>query len=309
MRNTYNPSRLKFQSRAPWLAIFLLAALACENTDQVSSPTADLPDAGAALSASSFQGIPFGSFAQPVSVYGPIYNGGVLNPVIPGDLPTFLSGIRAAGGRVALSLAGGPLGFTNADGTFNLDMWKGRIDRYRTIDFKSYIDDGTVLGSFLIDEPSCSTCWGGQSIPQSTVEAMAEYSKSIWPTMTTIARVDPTWLKESPNPYIYLDAGWAQYVVRKGDVNTFLSSNVAAAQSEGLRLIVGLNVLRGGLNQASLTASQIKNFGSVLLGSSYPCAFISWKYDAPYFSRSDIKSALSLLSKKARHHAPSACYN
>ena len=120
-------------------------------------------------------------------------------------------------------------------------------------------------------------------------------------------RPRPTWLSGYAGQYVYLDAGWAQYVVRKGDVNTFLADNVAAAQSEGLGLVVGLNALKGNVDQSSLTASQIKNFGSVLLGSSYPCAFISWQYDSTYFAQTDIESAMELLSKKPKRHAPTSC--
>jgi hypothetical protein len=308
MTPTRNESGRTSKPRAPLLALLLFAGLGCESTDRVSSPAADdALDADATFSSSGFSGIPFGAFAQPLSLYGPIYTGGHMNPESPEYLLSRLAAIRAAGGRVVLALAGGPSAFTNADGTFNFDLWKARLARYSVIDFNSYISDGTVMGVFLIDEPSCSSCWGGQAIPQETVEAMAQYSKSIWPTMTTIARTDPTWLKGFSGQYVYLDAGWGQYVVRKGDVNTYLSDNVAAAQAEGLGLIVGLNVLGGGLNRASLTASQIKSLGSALLGSSYACAFISWKYDAAYFSRSDIKSALELLSRKAKRHAPTSC--
>jgi hypothetical protein len=70
---------------------------------------------------------------------------------------------------------------------------------------------------------------------------------------------------------------------------------------------VGLNYPDGGVNTATLTAAQIKNFGSVLLGSSQACAFISWKYDATFFAQSDIASALDLLSKKAKRHAATRC--
>ena len=45
-----------------------------------------------------------------------------------------------------------------------------------------------IICHYLIDQPNCTTCWGGQAIPQAMVEAMAEYSKSIRPGMTTIAR-------------------------------------------------------------------------------------------------------------------------
>jgi hypothetical protein len=292
-------------SRTSLLALFLCASLACESADRISPSTPD--DASFAAPSPGSSGIPFGAFAQPINLYGQTYTGGLLNPENPDNLLPQLAAIRAAKARVVLTFPGSSARYTNPDGTFNFDLWKGRLDRYYPVNFESYLDDGTILGIYLIDEPSCASCWGGQVIPQDMVEAMASYSKSLWPRMTTIARVDATWLDDFSGEYVSLDAGWAQYVVRKGDVGTYLSANVAAAQSKALGLVVGLNVLAGGLNQASLTASQIKDLGSVLLSSSYGCAFISWKYDAAYFSRTDIKSALALLSKKAKRHASTSC--
>jgi hypothetical protein len=292
--------------RAPLLALFLLAFLACDGT--LNPATDNSPEPAPSFATGRFSGIPFGATAQPISLFGPIYTGGLINPVYPDSLLSYLAQIKAAKGRVVLSLPGGPGGYTNADGTFNLDKWKTRVARYNVVDFSSYINDSTIIGNYIIDQPSCSSCWGGQSIPQSTVEEMAAYSKSLWPKMATIARDDPTWLAGYSGQYVSLDAGWAQYVMRKGDVNSYLSANVAAAQSKGLRLIVGLNLLDGGVNQASFTASQVKDFGSVMLASSYPCAFLSWQYNTAYFSQTDIKSALSLLSKKAARHVPSYCW-
>jgi hypothetical protein len=295
-------------ARAPLLALFLLIATACDSTDRLASnPSDDAPGATAASASTAVHGIPFGASSQPVSLYGPTYTGGLLNPVQPESLLSYLATIRAAKARVVLAFSGGPLQFTNPDGTFNLGLWKTRVARYNSVDFSSYINDGTVTAHYLIDQPNCTSCWGGQAIPQDTVEAMAQYSKSLWPGMATIARADATWLAESASEYVSLDAAWIQYVVRKGDVNTFLADNVAAAQAKGLGLMVGLNLLKGNADLSSFTASQIKNFGSVLLGSSYACGFISWQYDAAYFARADIKSALELLSKKAKRHVPTSC--
>jgi hypothetical protein len=309
MTPTRNDRGRIHQARGSLLAAFLFACLGCESTDRISSTTGDgtLDPSAPLASSTSFAGIPFGAFAQPLSVYGSTYTGGQLNPEKPEFLLSQLETIRAAGGRVVLALAGGPSAYKNADGTFNYELWQGRVDRYSDVHFESYIEDGTVIGIFLVDEPNCSACWGGHTIPQEMVEAMAEHSKTIWPDMRTIVRAVPTWLAAYSGQYADLDAGWAQYVVRLGDINTYLANNVAAARSKGLGLIVGLNVLNGGLNQVNLTASQLKSFGSTLLGSSYACAFISWKYDAAYFSRSDIKSALELLSKKAKRHAATSC--
>ena len=299
---------LTSRARAPLLALFLFVYTGCDSPGRLTTNTSnDASDATVTFSSPGFSGIPFGTFAQPLDVYGSTYTGGHMNPQTPESLLSRLATIRAARGRVALALAGGPLQFTNADGTFNVELWKARVGRYSGGDFNSYIDDGTVIGNYLIDQPNCSTCWGGQVIPQDMVEAMAQYSKSIWPSLTTIARAETDWLAEYTGEYVYLDAGWAQYVVRKGDVNTFLTANVAAAQAKGLGLIVGLNVLKGNTDLSSLTASQVKTFGSVLLGSSYACAFISWQYDPIYFSEPDIKSAMAFLSKKAKRHAPTSC--
>jgi hypothetical protein len=305
MISTGNETGPRSGLRAPLLTLLMLAFAGCDTADHLTSTT--LGDAPVNLSSASSSGIPFGTSAMPLSLYGSIYTGGHVNPERPEYLLSRLAEIRGAGARVVLALAGGPNNFKNADGTFNFDLWKARVDRYSSIDFTSYISDGTVLGHYLIDQPNCSACWGGQAIPRDMVEAMAQYSKSIWPAMTTVARADPTWLEEYSGQYVYLDAGWAQYVARKGDINTYLAANLAAAESEGLGLIVGLNLLEGGPDGSQMSAKQLKSWGATLLGSPYACAFISWKYDGAYFARSDIASALEFLSSKAKRHAPSSC--
>lgn len=293
---------------APLVAVLWFVHIGCSGTDHLTGDSSVTASAATvAVASAGGSGIPFGTFAPPLTLYGSTYTGGHLNPGAPDSLLSRLAVIRSAGARVVVTFVGGAPNYTNADGTFNLDLWKARVDRYRNVDFSSYVSDGTMIGNYLVDEPDCSMCWGGQSIAQQTVEAMAEYSKSIWPTLPTVVRTEPTWLQAYAGQYVYLDAGWAQYVLRKGEINTYLANNVAAAESEGLGLIVGLNVLKGGSNQTSLTASQVKTFGSVLLGSPYACAFISWRYDAAYFSAPDIYSAMEFLSKKAKRHPTSSC--
>jgi hypothetical protein len=308
MTHTRNQAGRTSRLRAPLLALLLFSSAGCGSADRFTSNTSnDGPDATVTFASGSFSGIPFGAFALPLTLYGSTFTGGHMNPVQPESLLSRLATVRSARARVDLMFVGSPINYINDDGTFNFSKWKARVDRYRSVDFSSYISDGTVIGHYLIDEPHCTTCWGGKAIPQDTVEAMAQYSKQYWPTMTTIAREAPTWLAGYSGRYVYLDAGWAQYTVRQGDINTYLSDNVAAAQAEGLGLIVGLNLLKGGPNLTSLTASQVKTFGSVLLSSSYACALISWQYDSGYFSRADVKSAMEFLSKKAKRHAASSC--
>jgi hypothetical protein len=308
MRKTHIEAGRLSILRAPLLAILVLAQAGCDGTDRLAStPLGDGAEVPATAASAPLSGIPFGATALPLSMYGTTYTGGHLNPAQPESLLSRLATVRRAGGRVDLTFAGSPNNYINDDGTFNFTKWKARVDRYSGVDFTSYLSDGTIIGHYLIDQPQCSSCWGGQAISQDTVEAMAQYSKQYWPAMTTIARVAPTWLAAYAGQYVYLDAGWAQYTVRQGDINAYLADNVAAARAEGLGLIVGLNLLDGGADLASLTASQVKTFGAALLGSSYVCAFISWQYNSDYFSRSDITSAMEFLSKQSKRHKLSSC--
>jgi hypothetical protein len=48
----------------------------------------------------------------------------------------------------------------------------------------------------------------------------------------------------------------------------------------------------------------------VLLNQTYACSFFNWTYilgGAEYMARTDIKSAMSYLSNKARYHVKTSC--
>jgi hypothetical protein len=279
--------------------------------------------AGASAFASGTQpGIVFGSWFMTVADLSSVHTGTLIGGGLsPTNILTLLSGARAKGARVVIKLCMGKDSYVkNSDGTFSFTKWKALIDQYRTVNLGSYIADGTILGHFLIDEPARAERWGGKVIPQSTIEAMAQYSKEIWPSMTTFARVVPSWLVSAPISYTYLDAGWLQYAYGKGDVTKLVSAEVAAAKSKGLGLVVGLNVLDGGNGSSgikgtlsgkyAMSASEIKTYGTALLNQSYSCGFYNWTYNyfgPTYYARSDIKAALGDLSTKAKAHVRTSC--
>jgi hypothetical protein len=261
--------------------------------------------------ASSFRGgIPIGHFAMPTSQFGAEYNGAMRN-IWPGQLVKELSAIRARGGRVVLMLAGNERhyvdgGHRRGGRSFNLAKWKQRIDRYRGINFESFIKDGTVIAHYLIDEPNDPDNYG-KPIPGSTIEEMARYSKSIWPSMATVTRAEATYLAKFSTQYRYLDAAWAQYVTRKGSPSEFIRRNAADAQRKGLALITGLNISMGGHNKSRMSASTIKSAGTALLSSSYPCAFISWTYDSRYLSGGSVRDAMRTLRNMAQNRGTKSC--
>ena len=300
-------------------------SMATDSTGLPLDSTAGLiPDSltASTLAAGTQPGIVFGTWFMEISDLTPVHNGTLRGGGLsPSNILSFLSGARAKGARVVIKLCMGQDSYVkNPDGTFSFTKWKALIDKYKGVNITPYITDGTILGHFLIDEPALARRWGGKVIPQATLEAMAAYSKQLWPGMTTFARVSAIWLANSPVIYRQLDAGWLQYASGKGDVTKLVASEVAAAKSKVLGLVVGLNVLDGGNGSSgirgtysgryAMSASEIRTYGTALLNQSYSCGFYNWTYNyfgPTYYNRTDIKSALSELSTKARNHVRTSC--
>jgi hypothetical protein len=264
-------------------------------------------------------GIVFGSMNMPNAYLNDVHTGWMQGgPLSPENIISQLSGARAKGGRVVIKLCKGRDEYVkNADGTFSLTKWKSLVARYKNVNLGPYITDGTIIGHYLIDEPHRASRWGGKIISPATLEQMAKYSKELWPGMTTIVRVVPSWLATSGIRYTYLDAGWAQYTSGKGSASSWVAAEVASAKRQGLGLLVGLNVLDGGNGSSQLrgtssgkwamSASELRSYGAAMMGDSYACAFYMWTHDLSYYGRSDIRSAMADLSAKARAHARTSC--
>ena len=312
MTYTFKLSRRIARLRAPVFAALVVALGACDSGNTLaptegtdSNPQPMTPVDGPSFATAYAGGMPIGVTAQPNEAFGPRFNGALRN-IYPQYLNRDLSDIKSRGGKVVLMMAGPDFLYKDADGHFSLTKWKARIDRYDDVNFDAYIKDGTLIGHYLIDEPNDPANWNGQPISGTTLEEMARYSKARWPGLPTIVRTYPDYL-EKWAPYSYLDAAWAQYVERKGDPNVFIADNVASAKRQGLGLVIGLNLLKGGVNKSEMTASQVKSWGSAILSSSYPCAFVSWKYDGGYLSTSAMKDAMDYLRDRAESHTFKTC--
>lgn len=301
--------RLLTRLRPFVLVALMLPVAACDDTDPTSPESAPevltvLPMEDEPLASASFAGgIPLGNFAQPISEFGSIFNGSHENST-PTGLIQELQQIKSRGGKAVLALSGSPKYYLDGK-YFSMTKWKQRVNRFKGVNFRPYIDDGTVIGHYLIDEPNDPANWGGRPVSSSTVEEMAKYSKDLWPNMPTIVRAEP---KHMGDNHRYLDAAWAQYLYRRGNVNEYIKDVVGDAQRKGLQLVVGLNVLKGGNpNGTNMTGSEVEQWGSALLSSSYPCAFINWKYTSSYMSASSVRSAMSALRRKAENRSSKSC--
>ena len=319
MSHSFKLSRRIARLRAPLLAS-LVFTLACDSTDSLDPSSSLTPEesgveivsvaepepigAPELASASFAGGIPFGMSAQPLSLFNGRFNGAKLT-IGPSKLMYELQTIRSRGGRVVIMFAGNPRHYTDGDGNFSLSKWKSRIDLFRSKDIGSYIKDGTITGHYLIDEPNDPRNWNGRTVSPATVEEMAKYSKQIWPDMATIVRARPDYMGYN---HRYLDAAWAAYLSRWGDVDDFLKKNVAAAQARGLALVVGMNVMKGGTPKGTrMTAKEVESWGSAMLNSSYPCAFLMYEYNSDFLSSSGMGSAMDALRRKAENRSTKSC--
>lgn len=317
---TFTLARRMTRFRAPLLLpLALTLTLACDSTDTLDPNNSINPnEAGVELlsadeivtsgttvaNAAYAGGIPFGMTAQPVSVYGGRFSGGK-RTVSPTKLMSDLSAIRSRGGRVVLMLAGHPKNYLDGNGHFSLSKWKSRVDAFKRLNFTSYIQDGTIVGHYLMDEPNDPRNWGGRTVSASTVEEMAKHSKSNWAGMATLVRAQPDYLGRD---HRYLDAAWATYLHRRGNVNEYIRDMVGAAQSRGLQLVVGLNVLRGGNpNGSRMTAREVEDWGSAMLSSGYPCAFLMWEWNTDYLSTSGMSGAMDALARRAENRSQKSC--
>jgi hypothetical protein len=296
--------------RAGLLAVLVLSVGACADADRLTDPSdnpTDVAAAGPAFANTAFRGgIPIGTFGQPSSGFGDFYNGAKMT-VAPGGVLNYIAEAKARGGKVMLMLAGSPVHYTGADGHFDMAAWKKQVDRFKSINFAPYINDGTIIGHFLLDEPNDPSNWNGVKITPDGVEEMAKFSKERWPTLPTIIRAEAAYFNPLGGKLKYLDAAWAQYVARKGTPQDYLAKNLADAQRNGMGLVVGLNITMGNANKQEMSAAELKSWGSTMLSSTYSCAFISWKYVERYIQRPDIQEAMAFLAEKARNRASKSC--
>jgi hypothetical protein len=268
----------------------------------------------------AFAGIPFGPAGMRSNYFTSLYRA-TKQGLDPQFLMDELRIAKSKGGRLALEMASkGDERIQNADGTFSYAKWKALVDGYKAYNFNSYITDGTLIGHFLVDEPENVKKWGGKPIPYTTIEAMAKYSKQLWPGLTTFVRAPPKWLAQASINFTYLDAGWVQYGYWKGNATQWIAAEVAAAKAKRIGLMAGMNVLDGGngssgirgwlSNRWAMSAAEIKNYGTAILAQPYVCGFIAWTYlyqGADYFNRTTVKSSMTTLSNLAKSHAQTSC--
>ena len=259
-------------------------------------------------------GLTFGPTHVPPEEFGEPFSGTQITATSSACLLHDLEKARRANARVFVSFTGSSRHNRDEDG-FSLANWKARVDRFRDIDLTPYIEDGTILGHLLMDEPNDPHEWNGHQVSPADIADMAKYSKEVWPTMSTYVRTFPEYLGGGAFPH--LDAIWFQYLDRWAPLDAFIDKHFEGARALGLKVITGLNVINGGSESSgipgrregkfAMSADELRSWGGRLLAQPNLCAFLMWEYDEAYLSRPDIKAAMDDLAATARSYPANDC--
>jgi hypothetical protein len=297
-------------------ALAILAA-SCSDSGEFTRPeiTAGSSVAAVVTQAATAVGIPVGIWHPPASPAYTRWTGTEVN-VSPKNIIAALNAARAAHQHIIIKMVGTHSGCQNPDQTFNLDKWKTQIDAYNRIDLSGYVRDGTLIGTFAVDEPHRKKMWGGAVIPPDLMDKAAAYSKGIWPYLPVFLRAgtDYAMLKRD---WRWTDAAWPQYSAKNGAPATYVQREASNAAALGLGLIMGMNVLDGGDGSSQLpgwsagmwwmSPAEIVRYGTALVQPSYVCALLMWKYDATMVGRADYQAAFDALGRVAAAHPATSC--
>jgi hypothetical protein len=185
-------------------------------------------------------------------------------------------------------------------GRFYYPNWEAKADAMFTdTRAKAAIDAGIAAGSVWlwgIDEPFHLTRYGPGGIPFATVERMYVKLKTYWPTARTIIRVDPS-DERLPRAISGVDTMWAEYNLKRGEINAFKSSRLAAAAELDVDLVFGIHYFdfNGPGSRTYITPAQLRHYGGILADTSATVAMGGWKYSTTLFGQTGFRDALQYV--------------
>ena len=286
------PGTFRIVAKADKLAdtsIVTLASTAGGSTPETEPLPAPGPTDGGTLG-----GIPFGHFKEPAPG-SPLRTGGYL--IVPQGELSKLPVIRARRGQVIVNVTGGGKCALDAAGQFQMDRWQScwrlnltAANRQRIL---AYADSGTVVGTYLIDEPNLVKRWG--VITPAQVCQMAGFARAELPGIPVMVRAAPAWLGDCAA----IDAGWAQYGSRRGvSVEEYRQEHLAAAKARGYTMVFSLNALNDDGQGTPMTPAQVLDYGTALMVPGV-CAFFVWEYNTTWSERPEIRAALDSVGRIA----------
>jgi hypothetical protein len=313
-------------------------------SDSLTTTADSLAPAFATTSYSGIPFGPFGLWKSYTEVYwGPSPFTGAQNYVDAGGIVTLINSARSKRQRILLVMTGGLSTRYTTNGRFDLTKWKNKMNTFKTSTIKNAVAagvaDGTIIGNSLIDEPETKRWgWSGGTnntsyITKATLDGMATYAKGIFPTLpmgVSHTTLYASW--RTTQQYHVVDFVWSpplswNTVQAGSSVAAWRDKVLSRSRVDGVTVAWGLNPLDGGIRDGDndgrwecpstktqgkgtyyplcrMTASMVREWAKTLIAATPGCAFVIWKYDGGYMSRTDNQQAFrdvaSILGSKAK---------
>lgn len=241
---------------------------------------------------------PFGAYSIPAG--GLDYWNATVKQIKPQWIANVLN-TAATNSAYIFCCFGGDEDWVDSAGVFSFERWKATVyavynNAVANALLVAMIASGTAFAHYLIDEPNWYKRWGGV-IPLATLERMALYSKSLWPTWPTTVRIGAT---EKANGSYYitrhvngLDWLWAQYWTRFGDVTAYRDLEISRCLSLNHGLVIGLNIADfNGDSTRPITPAELDYYGGILAAgdNSVVKAFMAWEFQSGLYAQSTFPS-------------------
>jgi hypothetical protein len=283
----------------------------------------------------TYVGIPYGPFGlwkMNTLQWGPKPFTASHNFINADTLVLQINAARNKGQRLIVAMAGGPSSRYTTAGQFDMAKWKSVMNTYNKSSLKTAVaaavTDGTIIGDMLIDEPETKQ-WG-TAINKATIDQMAAYVRTIFPTLPVGVNHGATGYKWRPTErYTKVDYVVYQYVhwITQGNITTWRDGALAQAKLDGVTPAFSLNILNGGKQDkgdglydcvgtgmgglgthyplCSMTPDQVRSWGKAL--APLGCAMLLWRFDKAYITRAANLSALTDIGTLAASKPRRSC--
>jgi hypothetical protein len=312
------------------LATWLIAGCSTESAEPTAVAAASDP-----LPSVTYVGIPFGPVAlwnMNKLKWGPQPFTASQNYINADTLILQINAARSKGQRLMVAMTGGPSTRYTTNGQFSMTKWKAVMSTYNKSTLKTAVAaavaDGTIIGNQMIDEPETKR-WG-TNLTKATIDQMALYVKSIFPTLAVGVNHGPPGYKwRTTEHYTKVDYALYQYnyYLTNGDVVSWRNTVLAQAKADGVRPALSLNILNGGKQDRTdavydcvgtgmgglgkrypnckMTADQVRTFGKAL--APYGCFMMMWEFDSTYMANTANQSAFKDIATLAASKPKPTC--
>jgi hypothetical protein len=273
----------------------------------------------------------------------------------PSTIVSRITSARAKGVKLVLVMTAGRAGALDTVSTsplvtrFNLTKWKATLNKFNTPAIKAAVAqgvaDGTIVGYSLMDEPNHRD-WGGV-VTKKTLDDMAVFSKSIFPTLPTGVTVVAWWRSgkshsaQLPQPadtfkvvdfYISQYDWWqSPYGPRGGMAGNYLAwrdTALSLAKQQGMKVMFSMNLLAGGVQDLTepieqtcpmpLTGGKGIRFPTCKMSAAQVrdwgkafgekgCGVLMWRWDGTFMARADNQQAFKDVANYLKQQPARSC--